>query len=185
MTHPESDKASQILNNGLTLRARAFLDQIETLPVFDGSHEHVDARMEKLQDLLLDFQRRAFDISEELDRNRIHAIEDTVLAFPSQPGDDMFALEHEHLTMHIESDLDLWPLSLQVNEQARYTHFFLDARGRLFGIGSKRLIDTMNPDRRFVPVEVPMAGIDINDARAAHRAAYELWNTLRIINKLS
>lgn len=185
MTAPESDGFPQIAGSALNWRARAFLGQFEGLPRFDGKHEKVDPRTAGLQHLLRDFQQRAAEIETDLDPDREHALRETVLAYPSQPGDDMFAVEYDHLTLHAEPAVDLWPLYLPEEDQSRYTHFFLDARGRLFGTGSERLVEAMNPDRRFIPIEVPMASIDIRDALAAHQAMLDFWDTLRIIRKLS
>ena len=184
MTSPEQHDPLDILDQEMDLRAAVFIDQLKDLPSFDGQHEAIDPRTDLLRYLLRDFQEKAFALEDRLDPDGEHSLEETVLAYPSQPGDDMFALEHEHLTLAVEQEVRLWPLTHFSEDQAHYTSFLIDGRGRLFGIGSERLAETMHPHQRFMPIEVPMASIHPADAQAAHKALRQLWKTLHFIKNL-
>ena len=123
-------------------------------PAFNRDHEKIELRELVFHEL----QQAARRLSEELDPSRTYASTGNVV-FLEQGGDLPVT----------EEDVTLWPLDILQEEQQRFTQFYLDQYGRLFG---QHVVSdtTKNRDYFFIPQELKPHTIDPFDAIAVQQS---------------
>jgi|ETNmetMinimDraft_4_1059912.scaffolds.fasta_scaffold33257_4 hypothetical protein len=178
---PEKLNPLHAADQRMAQRARSHLRLVETveLPDFDAIEKDPIKRQELLTDIAGQLRDNAESIN-ALDRYREIATSETVFAYPSNDGDDMFDLERQHLTQHVENDVTLWPVLLLEHEQQNYTSMFIDSRGRLFGLVSEQSKVLIRPRNPYIPREIPLGSITVPDALAAHQGVID---TIRILRR--
>lgn len=171
------------IDHEMARKAKEYLNAPSMVPDVPSIEASPDAR----RGLLRFLHKQLFDIgsnlNEELDPYYSYARLKTVLAFPSDPGDDMLTIESKYLTMQPERGVMLWPLVLLEQEATPYAAAFIDPRGRIFADGYSSLDTAANQNQQFLPTELPMNTMRAIDALAFHQAAEELHHTLKHIRK--
>lgn len=178
---PENTDPLEHVDTDMAQRAHDYLNFRDMIPNMRKLEASPDARRGLLRYVQKELQAIAGTLSEEVDPTYRRAPRETVLAYHSKDGDDMLMIQKDHITMQVENAVPLWPMYLLPEEKtSSYESVYLDPRGRIFGVGYERLIEKIDANQRFMPIEIPMDSMRAAEALALQQAAKETLQVMRL-----